>query len=293
MFDRLEVERILGGSFNAFRLLCPSGHIPFLFGLNNPRRVYPEDLLGHAEHMQALKKNISGFSANLPPVPTLLYGHRGTGKTSLILSLWNDWNREHPGFPLKIIQADRHGIDFLPPLIDHLSTRTELFILLLDDLTFPEEDASFHQLKALLDGGVIAASDNTGLVVTSNIRHLVSESKHLSADSLHPDESRDDSLALYERFGLALFFEEPSLEEYLLLVLTKSWHAGLLPDVGGDWKERWTDWTKRSSETRMDPSDKDIRILRGAVRFSREKASRSGRVAQRFVDLLSRDLIQP
>jgi len=292
MFDRDHFERVLSDSCLAFRLLCPPNQPPFLFGIHHPRRIVPEDLLGRSSQIQILQKNLSGFSQGLPPVPTLIYGHRGTGKTSLVLALWNEWNRRNSKSPLKIIQADRQGIDFLSPVIDLISTRSDLFLILLDDLVFPREDSAFHQMKALLDGGVIGSPENAGLIVTSNVRHLVSESKTTTSDALHPQEERDDSLALYDRFGLTIFFDEPSLEDYLLLVLTKSCNAGILSGLSDDWQLRWTSWLKDSLETRMDPSDKDIRILRLALRFSRDKASRSGRTAQSFVDLLSRKLLE-
>lgn len=292
MFDRAHFENVLSDSCLAFRLLCPANQRPFLFAIHHPRSIVPEDLLGRSSEIQILQKNLSGFSKGRPPLPTLIYGHRGTGKTSLVLALWNEWNRRTIQSPIKIIQADRQGIDFLAPMIDLISTRNDLFLIFLDDLMFPREDSSFHQMKALLDGGVIGNPENAALIVTSNVRHLVAESKATTSDALHPEEERDDSLALFDRFGLTIFFDEPSLEDYLLLVLAKSCNAGLLPVLSDDWQSRWTTWLKDSRETRVDPSDKDIRILCQAVRFSRNRASRSGRTAQTFVDLLSRNLLE-
>lgn len=291
MFDELRTAPLLSGGHKAFRLICPDGAPPTLFPVRHPGTVLPDDLQGCQGHIAAFRKNLDGFQRRLPPVPALLYGSRGTGKTSLVLALWNDWNRLYPSEPLKIIQADRQGIGHLPFLVDHLSECPGYFLLLLDDLTFPAEDASFQQFKALLDGGIIASPDNAGLVVTTNIRHMVEESRNAAADALHPEELRDSALALHDRFGLTLFFEEPDQENYLALVLSKAIRAGLLPAASGDWKDRFSQWLHAAENTPLSPSDPEIRILQQSLGFSRARGSRSGRTAQRFVDLLVRDLI--
>lgn len=292
MFDHVPWDEVLALPQEAFRLSCPPGRPPFLFPVRHPRRIFPEDLLGRDVQLESLRQNLSGFSRNLPPLPTLLYGHRGTGKTSMVLALWNEWNRlKKEERALRLIQVDKPGIHYLPPLFDLLSTSPEFSLVLLDDLAFSGEDDSFRQLKGILDGGIMPIPDDVALVVTSNIRHLVSESRQIVSDALHPGETRDDALALYDRFGLALFFDEPDRDDYFRLVLAKAVSAGLLSHVPENWLERWTDWQIATQDVPAEPEIPLLRILSRALRFSRDRGSRSGRTAQQFVDLLRRPML--
>ena len=137
----------------------------------------------------------------------------------------------------------------------------------------------------------MASPENVALVVTSNIRHLVAESRQEMDDALHPNERRDDALALADRFGLSLFFDEPSFEDYCHLVLSKAVASGLLKTMPKDWLHRWSAWQVESREAVREPPSQDLKILLKAQRFSRDRASRSGRTAQQFVDLLARQIL--
>lgn len=292
MFDGVSWDQVLSGPQDAFRLSCPPGRPPFLFPVHHPRRLFPEDLIGRDSQIESLRQNLAGFSRNLPPLPALLYGHRGTGKTSMVVALWNEWNRQKKeGRPLRLFQVDRPGIDYLAALIDLLSTFPELHLVLLDDLAFSGEDDSFRQMKGLLDGGIMAIPDNVALVVTTNIRHLVSESRQTVSDALHPQEARDDALALYDRFGLTLFFDEPDCQEYFRLVLSKALSAGLIPSVPENWPALWSEWQASTREVPGEPDTPLLKILSLSLRFSRDRGSRSGRTAQQFVDLIRRQML--
>ncbi len=292
MFEDGSWNEVLGGHHEAFRLAAPPGRNPFLFPIHHPRKLLPEDILGRETILDSLRRNLSGFSHGLSPLPTLLYGHRGTGKTSTVAALWNEWNlKKTASEPLRLLQVEKPGIGYLAPLIDLLSTFPQFFILLLDDLVFGEEDDSFRQMKAILDGGIMATPVNVALIVTSNIRHLVSESRQGLSDALHPQETRDDALALYDRFGLTLFFDEPDQEGYFRLILSKAVATKILPFVPDNWLSLWADWQKATQEVPAIPEDPLLLILTQGQRFSRDRGSRSGRTAQQFVDLLRRNML--
>ena len=292
MFDGSSWTEVLSGHHHAFRLAAPPGRPPFLFPVHHPRKILPEDLIGREAVLDPLRKNLAGFTHGLPPLPVLLYGHRGTGKTSTVIALWNEWNHKKKNQEvLRLLQVDKHGIEYLAPLIDLLSTFPELHLVLLDDLAFSGEDDSFRQMKALLDGGIMAIPDNVALVVTTNIRHLVSESRQTVSDALHPQEARDDTLALYDRFGLTLFFDEPDCHGYFRLVLSKALSAGLIPSVPENWPALWSDWQAATGEVPGEPDTPLLRILALSLQFSRDRGSRSGRTAQQFVDLIRRQML--
>ncbi len=292
MFDGSSWTEVLSGHHHAFRLAAPPGRPPFLFPVHHPRKILPEDLIGREAVLDPLRKNLAGFTHGLPPLPVLLYGHRGTGKTSTVIALWNEWNHKKKNQELlRLLQVDKHGIEYLAPLIDLLSTFSQFFLVILDDLAFSDEDDSFRQMKSLLDGGIMATPVNVALFVTTNIRHMVSESRESLSDALHPQESRDDALALYDRFGLTLFFDEPDQHAYFRLVLAKAVSSKILQSFPENWLSLWENWQKTAQEVPSIPEDPILMILTRAQRFSRERGSRSGRTAQQFIDLLQRNMI--
>ncbi len=277
----------------AFRVLSMERDNPTLYPVRHPRSAPREGLIGLSSTLSTLQKNFDSFLEKLSPVSTLVHGFRGTGKTSMVLEAWRKTNINHvqQGIPrCRLIQVDREGIPHLLPLIDGLSDRKEYFLLFFDDLYFPAEDPHFHQFRAFLDGGIAMLPENTALVVTSNHRHLVSESFSRREDALNPGETRDDSLALWDRFGLSLTMTEPSLETFLDIVVAKCIDRNLLP-AGTRRPEVQVDETPGRA-----PLPFSLRSLPGIVerarRFSLLRASRSGRTAQWFVDLLERGVLE-
>ena len=294
MFDKIDEGRVLEGQHKALRLVSPPGLPPFLHAVHHPRAIFPEELWGQEAAAELLRKNFQGLLHGLPPLPTLIHGHRGTGKTSLVLPLWNEWNRDPSRPPLRLVQADVTGISYIAPLVDLLSLRSEPYLLLLDDLAFSPKDSDFRQFKAFLDGGAMAPPDNLGLVVTTNIRNLLPESRSARGDALHEEEEADDTHAIRDRFGLILSFDEPDATTYLSIVLRKARLAGLMPS--GTSEEtlllKLADWQERSRETSDVPADPDVRLLIAALAYSRGRGSRSGRTARQFVDLALRGLLR-
>ncbi len=293
MFDKIDEGRVLEGPHKAFRLVSPPGLPPFLHAIHHPRAIFPEELWGQETAAGVLRKNLGGLLQGLPPLSTLIHGHRGTGKTSLVLSLWNEWNRDPARPSLRLIQADVTGISFIAPLVDILSLRSEPYLLLLDDLTFSPNDSNFRQFKAFLDGGAMAPPDNLGLVVTTNIRNLLPESRAARGDALHEEEQTDDTHAIRDRFGIVLSFDEPSVEIYLLIVLRKARLASLLPPDAEEAAllARLADWQEKTKETAATSPDPAVRFLLAALGYSRARGSRSGRTARQFVDLALRGLL--
>ncbi|AFS54091.1 MULTISPECIES: DUF815 domain-containing protein [Leptospirillum] len=277
---------------DAFRVLSGERDSPSLFPVRHPRSAPREGLIGLASTLSTLQKNLDSFEATLSPVSTLVHGFRGTGKTSMVLEAWRETNRKHAHKKIprcRLIQVDREGIPYLLPLIDVFSDRREYFLLFFDDLYFPAEDPHFHQFRAFLDGGIAMLPENTGLVVTSNHRHLVSESFSRREDALNPGETRDDSLALWDRFGLSLSMTEPSLETYLEIVIAKCIDRNILP-AGTRRPEIRIDETPGRAPLSA-PSRSLEGIVERARRFALLRASRSGRTAQWFVDLLERGIL--
>lgn len=285
----------LSGPENAFRLLSVGQPVPVLHPVRLIRPLPREGLLGLDEPLRKLLRNLASFDHGASPVSTLLYGFRGTGKTSLLLAAWGETlrRRKEAGMsPCRLIQIEREGIPHLLPLIDRLGDRPECALIVFDDLYFPPDDPLFHLFRAFLDGGIAGLPPNVGLAVTSNHRHLVSESFARRDDALHPGETMDDSLALWDRFGLALLFSEPGRDAYLDLVLAKLIGKGLLPSsTVRPPSPNGEESDPLGPSKPLAPSDSLEGIVQRALLFSRTRASRSGRTAQWFADLFERGLV--
>ena len=286
-------EAALSRPSPSYRLLSAGRDSPVLYPVQHLRTPPREGLLGLTGPKEILLRNLASFETGLSPVSTLVHGFRGTGKTSLVLEAWHRTDTHHKSTgipPCRLIQVDREGIPHLLPLIDALDNRPEFALVLFDDLYFPPEDPLFHHFRSFLDGGIAGLPANVGLIVTSNHRHLVSESFSRRDDALHPGETVDDTMALWDRFGLTLSFFEPDLNGYLDLVLAKLVSRNLLP-LGTQRPEPSNEETGLGNNHDFSPADSLPGILQRATLFSRLRASRSGRTAEWFADLCERGLI--
>lgn len=176
-----------------------------------------DDLL-HLERQKALLvQNTAQFLRGRPANNALLWGARGTGKSSLIKALFHHFRPQG----LRLIQVERGDLIDLPLILDLVRGRPERFLLFCDDLAFEADDAAFKALKSLLEGAIFAPPENLLLYASSNRRHLVPEYQGENRDSrlvegeLHHGETVEEKISLSDRFGLWLAFHPFSQAQYL------------------------------------------------------------------------------
>jgi uncharacterized protein len=195
--------------------------------------MYPLDGLLGVEHALArLRANVAAFCAGRPHLDMLLYGDRGTGKSSALRGLL----RELGPKGLRLVELDSEQLLELGDLFGALRGRAEHFLLYCDDLSFDDGDPRYRRLKAVLDGGVEARPPNVMLAVTSNRRHLLTEygadnRPTRRGDEIHPGETADEKVSLSDRFGLSLGFFGFDQDTYLRIVEHHAREIGLLERV--------------------------------------------------------------
>ena len=202
---------------------------------------------------------VRGFAAN----NALLWGARGTGKSSLIKAVHGTVTER--GMDCALVEVHREDIDDLPFLMSYLSRIDRRFIVFTDDLTFDHGDSSYKSLKAALDGGVEGRPDNVIFYATSNRRHLMPRQmiENERSTAINPSESVEESVSLSDRFGLWIGFHSIDQDTFFDIVDGYVAHFGI------------------------NTSNVDVR--REALAWSMERGSRSGRVAWQFiVDLAAR-----
>jgi predicted AAA+ superfamily ATPase len=222
--------------------------------------LYPLDgLIGVERSVARLRANAAAFVAGSPALDVLLYGERGTGKSSAVRGLL----RELGPKGLRLVEIRRADLSDLPGIYAALRERPERFALFCDDLSFEPGDASYKELKAMLDGGLEARPDNVILLATSNRRHLIPEfaAENLEAvispeGELHPGETAEEKLSLSDRFGLLLPFLSFNQDTYLRIVDYHARELGLAE--------------------RLPREELHAR----ALRFALDRAGRSGRTAR-------------
>ncbi|SHE41462.1 hypothetical protein SAMN02745148_00391 [Modicisalibacter ilicicola DSM 19980] len=218
-----------------------------------------DDLVGIERQKRALLTNTRAFLQGLPANHALLWGARGSGKSSLVRALLNSLADDG----LRLIQVDRHDLVGLPALVQHLRNTPQRFIVYCDDLSFEGSDDAYKALKSVLDGTLTGPPENVLLYATSNRRHLLPESlsdnaqTHLVGDELHHGDAVEERISLSDRFGLWLAFHAFDQETYLQAC--RHWVAHL---SGTD---RW---------------DEDARTE--ALRYATLRGVRSGRAAWQF-----------
>lgn len=192
----------------------------WLEGVRHPHALRLKDLLCVDRQKSTIQRNTMQFVRRQPANNVLLWGSRGTGKSSLIKALLNEYANEG----LRLIEVDKHDLLDLPDIVDLVWDRPERFLLFCDDLSFEAEDPSYKALKALLDGSISAAPDNLLIYATSNRRHLLPEyfDENLEARNvggeIHQGEAVEEKISLSDRFGLWLSFYPFRQEEFLAIV---------------------------------------------------------------------------
>lgn len=235
------------GIYSAFRWLEEKG----LVGIEHPDPVTLEDLIGYENQKEMVIKNTEAFIKGTAANNLLLYGERGTGKSSTIKALINKYSSRG----LRLVEVARHQLRHFPEILRYLRDRSQRFIIFIDDLSFESYETEYKQLKALLEGGIEAWPDNVLIYATSNRRHLVQENwndREGQSGEIHILDSVQEKLSLADRFGITITYTSPSQEEYLNIVEGLAEKHGLniprekLRKMALQW-ERW--YNARSGRT--------------------------------------------
>jgi len=245
------------GRYRAFRWSADG-----LRAVHRPDPASLAGLVGYERERGPLLRNTERFLAGLPAHHALLYGLPGTGKSSTVKAILN----EYAGEGLRLVEVAKEDLAELPRVLEVLRDRSGRFVLFVDDLSFEEHEVEYKALKALLEGSVEEPPQNVRVYATSNRRNLVRErfSERDEADDVHARDTMQEKLSLVARFGLRVTFPAPDQQRYLEIV------CGLARGRG-------------------------IKILEGelierALLWDRWHAGRSGRTARQFVDELEAEL---
>jgi hypothetical protein len=225
----------------------------------HPHQIRLQDLQGIDLQKQQIDRNTRQFLQKKPANNVLLWGSRGTGKSSLIKALLNEYSSQG----LRLIEVEKHDLIDLPDIVEIFYNRHERFIIFCDDLSFEQDDASYKALKSVLDGSISAPPENTLIYATSNRRHLLPEYLHENLEAqmiegeIHHGEAMEEKISLSDRFGLWLSFYPFGQPEYLAIV-------------------RY--WLQELGVENTESED----VQRAAKQWALKRGSRSGRSAWQF-----------
>ncbi len=233
-----------------------------LKAIKNVSRLDLTLLKGLEQQTQILYDNTKQFAQGLPANNALLWGARGTGKSSLIKAIHGNIN-ENTKFSIILVEIFREDINSLPALLDRLKNNKKRFILFCDDLSFEDKDTEFKSLKAVLEGGIEGRPENVIFYATSNRRHLMPRDmiENEQSSAIHTSESVEEKVSLSDRFGLWLGFHPINQETYFEIV----------------------DSYAKKYNLAIDNTD----LKSQALEWSMTRGSRSGRVAWQFIQDLA------
>lgn len=173
-----------------------------------------DELKNYESEKKQIDDNIVNFLSGLPYANMLLYGDRGTGKSSTIHAMLNKYFDDG----LRIIELSKENLLSIPMIRELVADNPLKFIVFIDDLSLGEYDEKVSSLKAGLEGSVCGGADNVMIVATSNRRHIVKESFSDRENSVHPGDSMSEQLSLSDRFGLTVMFSTTDKSLYLSII---------------------------------------------------------------------------
>lgn len=186
-----------------------------LVGIRNPDPICLDHLVGLAEEHQVILENTEYFLDGYPANNVLLYGDRGTGKSSTVKALLNQY--AYRG--LRLVELAKADVLDLPLLMRQLAARPQKYIIFIDDLAFDDADPGYRAAKTALEGGLEDQPANLLIYATSNRRNLVRETfSERQGDEVRVQDSFQEKLSLVDRFGLVVTFASPNQEGYLRIV---------------------------------------------------------------------------
>lgn len=256
----------LFGQYHSFRWVTRNKKEGELVGIRYPDPVSFASLFEYEDEQKKVIENTEQFLAGYPANNVLLYGERGTGKSSTVKALVNRYGTKG----LRLIEIQKQDLDDFPLIINKLVGRPQKFILFIDDLSFSAEEGQFRELKAILEGSLEKRPANVLVYATSNRRHLIQESfadrqhnvvgRQNENDDVRLMDTIQEKFSLADRFGITVTFTSPDQERYLKIV------------------------EQLAAERRLDIEREELRqsALKWELRFN----ARSARTAKQFIDYL-------
>ena len=248
------------GVYALYKALRWDGRTKKVVPVTNTEDISLNDIIGYEDQKHQLVGNTLAFLAGRPANNVLLYGESGTGKSSSVKALLN----EYAPRGLRMIEIYKHQIGDLELVVDEIKNRNYRFVLFMDDLSFEQFETEYKYLKAFIEGGLEKRPDNVLIYATSNRRHLMKESWADRSDmreDMHESETEQEKMSLVDRFGLMISYYSPEQEEYLKMVRIFAKEYGV--------------------------SASDDELEHGAVQWELRHGGFSGRSARQFVEFLA------
>ena len=249
------------GDISVYRVFKYSSSKKALVGIEHPDKITFDDLIGYTAQISELRDNTEAFLNGYPANNILLVGARGTGKSSSVKALINEYHTQG----LRLVEITKEQIAELPDILKLLRPRGRKFIVYIDDLSFDENEIQYKYMKSLLEGGSEGKPDNVLFYATSNRRHIIQEKwSDRNTDStvadIHTADTLNEKLSLSDRFGITITYGKPTPQEYVKIAI------GLARKNG------------------IDLSDDEIK--QAALCWELNQKGMSGRTAKQFVENL-------
>lgn len=230
-----------------------------LMGITDLDPITFDDLIGYKYQKNILIKNTEDFLSGKKANNVLLFGDKGTGKSSSVKALGN----KYYSMGLRIIEMQKDQLINFPEMIEYIRGRGQYFIIFMDDLSFEDFEVEYKHLKAIIEGSLEVKPDNVLIYATSNRRHLVKENwvdRQNAHGEVHMSDTEQEKLSLADRFGISLTYGSPNQEEFLTIV------------------------EKLAEKEMIDMPREELRNQ--ALRWELWNNGRSGRTARQFINSL-------